>query len=121
MSINYIFTQLFIFSIFIIVEKNVFMNSKFAFVSLFFFLRLIKFFYQRNHLLNYLVIIEVYIVLMYFRFFSLSNLVSSSLIRVFFFIVIIVCGARLGISLLVLITRRVSKELEIRYSTFNID
>merc|ERR1711974_527780 len=114
MGINYIFTQLFIFSIFIIVEKNVFMNSKFAFVSLFFFLRLIKFFYQRNHLLNYLV-------LMYFRFFSLSNLVSSSLIRVFFFIVIIVCGARLGISLLVLITRRVSKELEIRYSTFNID
>merc|ERR1712212_991045 len=73
----------------------------FFLVILFFILGWLKIFLSRNHLINYLIIIEFNIILMY------------STTRVFFFIVIIVCGACVGISLLVILTRIINKELEL--------
>ena len=94
--------------------------SKLSLLSVLFLFSLIKFMTQRNHLLNYLILIEVYIILAYFRFIYLSNNFRSCLVRIFFFMVIIVCGATLGISLLVIITRSINKELELTHSIFTL-
>merc|ERR1712142_265711 len=85
----------------------------FFLVILFFILGWLKIFLSRNHLINYLIIIEFNIILMYYRLIVKISVLRSSTTRVFFFIVIIVCGACVGISLLVILTRIINKELEL--------
>ena len=50
---------------------------------------------------------------MYYRFIVKISVLRSSTTRVFFFIVVIVCGACVGMSLLVILTRIINKELEL--------
>jgi len=70
-------------------------------------------FLHRNHLINYLIIIEFNIILIYYRLIVKISVLRSATTRVFFFIVVIVCGACIGISLLVILTRIINKELEL--------
>jgi NADH:ubiquinone oxidoreductase subunit K len=88
-------------------------------IRLLFILSLVKFYLFRNHLLNYLVIIEVYIVLMYFNFICQTPLLRSSNYAIFLFIVIMVCGACVAISLLVIVRRLINKELELGLINLN--
>ena len=88
---------------------------------MFFIFTLTKIITQRNHLLNYLILIEVYIVMIYFFLSYNYILFSSSVVTTFFFIVIMVCGASLGISLLVIITRSMNKEIEIVHRIFRLN
>jgi hypothetical protein len=57
--------------------------------------------------------IEFNIILIYYRLIVKISVLRSTTTRVFFFIVVIVCGACIGISLLVILTRIINKELEL--------
>ena len=81
-------------------------------------LRFIKLVTQRNHLLNYLILIEFYIILIYCVLLSKLNILTGSSSSVFLFMVIMVCGACIGISLLVKLTRKIRKELEMSNLTY---
>merc|ERR1712001_226451 len=81
--------------------------------AIIFIIILTKLIFFRNHFLNLLILLEVFIVLGYVLIVSEISLVSSSTISLFLFIVVIVLGACLGISLLVIITRTLNKKLEL--------
>ena len=119
--IYYIITQLRIVSYLILLRNIIRINRKIFLIFIFFTFSLVKIITQRNHLLNYLILIEVYIVIIYFFLSYIYILYSSSVVTTFFFIVIIVCGASLGISLLVIITRTINKEIEIVHRIFNLN
>ena len=89
------------------------LNYKTFIILLLLCLRFIKLITQRNHLLNYLILIEFYIVIIYCTILSKLNVVRGSSRGMFLFMVIIVCGACIGMSLLVKLTRKIRKELEL--------
>merc|ERR1711982_162539 len=68
---------------------------------------IVKILIHRNHFLNYLMII------IYVSLSSIASFSASSFIRVFILIVVIVSGACVGISILVIITRIINKEFEL--------
>jgi len=72
---------------------------------------------SRNHFLNYLISIEVLIVMAYASMLYEVRCLSSSRALLFLLIVVIVGGACVGISLLVVVTRMINKELELRLTT----
>ena len=69
---------------------------------------------MRNHFLNFLILLEVFIIIGYIIIVTEAVWLSSSLSFMFVFIVIIVIGACVGISLLVAVTRLINKDIEIR-------
>jgi len=119
--IYYIFIQIGIICYLILLENILRFRRKYFLISMFFIFTLTKIITQRNHLLNYLILIEVYIVMIYFFLSYNYILFSSSVVTTFFFIVIMVCGASLGISLLVIITRSMNKEIEIVHRIFRLN
>ena len=72
---------------------------------------------SRNHFLNYLISIEVLIVMAYASMLYEVGCLSSSRALLFLLIVVIVGGACVGMSLLVVVTRMINKELELRLTT----
>jgi hypothetical protein len=77
-------------------------------------LLMIKLIFSRNHFLNYLITLEVFIVMVYASILYEIRYLSSSRALLFMLIVVIVGGACVGISLLVVVTRIINKELELR-------
>lgn len=75
-------------------------------------LLMIKLIFSRNHFLNYLITLEVFIVMVYASILYEIRYLSSSRALLFMLIVVIVGGACVGISLLVVVTRIINKELE---------
>jgi len=69
---------------------------------------------SRNHFLNYLISIEVLIVMVYISILCEVRCLASSRAILFLLIVVMVGGACVGISLLVVVTRMINKELELR-------
>ena len=80
-------------------------------ISIFLMLKLLV---CRNHFLGYLITIEVFIVITYVRVLYEVRYLSSSTALLFILIVVMVAGACVGMSLLVVVTRMISKELELR-------
>lgn len=80
-------------------------------VSIFLMLKLVT---CRNHFLGYLITIEVFIVITYASLLFEVRYLSSSTAVLFLLIIVIVAGACVGMSLLVVITRIINKELELR-------
>ena len=74
---------------------------------------IIKLIFFRNHFLNLLILLEVFIVLGYILIVREISLLNSSTTSLFLFIVVIVLGACFGISLLVIVTRTLNKKLEL--------
>ena len=74
---------------------------------------IVKILIHRNHFLNYLILIEVLMIIIYVSLSSIASFSASSFIRVFILIVVIVSGACVGISILVIITRIINKEFEL--------
>lgn len=92
--------------------KNLFISINILiYISTFLILKLIT---SRNHFLNYLITIEVFIVIIYVGMLYEVSYLSSSRALLFLLIVVIVAGACVGISLLVVVTRIINKELELR-------
>jgi len=92
--------------------KNLFIGINILiYISTFLILKLIT---SRNHFLNYLITIEVFIVIIYVGMLYEVSYLSSSRALLFLLIVVIVAGACVGISLLVVVTRIINKELELR-------
>lgn len=77
-------------------------------------LLMLKLISSRNHFLNYLITLEVFIVIVYVRIIYEVSYLSSSRAVLFLLIVVMVGGACVGISLLVVVTRIINKELELR-------
>jgi len=88
------------------------LGGKTLIINLLFLIGILLILLHRNHLLNYLILIEFFIILVYFIFLIKASSLRSSISRLFFFIVVIVCGACTGMSLLVIITRLINNELE---------
>lgn len=77
-------------------------------------LLMIKLIFSRNHFLNYLITLEVFIVMVYASILYEIRYLSSSRALLFILIVVMVGGACVGMSLLVVVTRIINKELELR-------
>lgn len=93
-------------------SKNLFINANIILsMSILLMLKLIS---SRNHFLNYLITLEVFIVIVYVRIIYEVSYLSSSRAVLFLLIVVMVGGACVGISLLVVVTRIINKELELR-------
>jgi len=78
-------------------------------------LLMIKLIFSRNHFLNYLITLEVFIVMVYASILYEIRYLSSSRALLFILIVVMVGGACVGMSLLVVVTRIINKELELRF------
>lgn len=74
---------------------------------------ILKLIRHRNHFLGYLITIEVFMVITYVRMLYGYSYLSSSRVVVFLLMVVMVAGACVGISLLVVVTRIINKELEL--------
>jgi len=112
--INIYFISVAILAQLIIVRtsKNLFINANIILsMSILLMLKLIS---SRNHFLNYLITLEVFIVIVYVRIIYEVSYLSSSRAVLFLLIVVMVGGACVGISLLVVVTRIINKELELR-------
>ena len=77
-------------------------------------LLMIKLIFSRNHFLNYLITLEVFIVMVYASILYEIRYLSSSRALLFILIVVMVGGACVGMSLLVVVTRIINKGLELR-------
>jgi len=77
-------------------------------------LLMIKLIFSRNHFLNYLITLEVFMVMVYASILYEIRYLSSSRALLFILIVVMVGGACVGMSLLVVVTRIINKELELR-------
>merc|ERR1712083_1155791 len=84
------------------------------FLIFIYFLILCKLLFIRNHFLNFLIILEVFMVVGYMTIMREIYFLNSSLSFMFLFMVIMVIGACVGMSLLVVLTRLINKELEVR-------
>jgi len=80
-------------------------------------LAMVKLISSRNHFLNYLISIEVLIVMVYVSILYEVRCLASSRAMLFLLIVVMVGGACVGMSLLVVVTRMINKELELRLIT----
>lgn len=97
------------------VSKSIFIGVNILFRTS--VLLILKLIFSRNHFLNYLITVEVFIVIVYASILYEIRYLSSSRALLFLLIVVIVGGACVGISLLVVVTRMINKELELRLTT----
>lgn len=96
-------------------SKSLFINTNILLgASILLILKLIS---SRNHFLNYLITVEVFIVIVYRNILYEVRYLSSSRALLFLLIVVMVGGACVGISLLVVVTRIINKELELCLTT----
>lgn len=97
------------------VSKSIFIGVNILFRTS--VLLILKLIFSRNHFLNYLITVEVFMVIVYASILYEIRYLSSSRALLFLLIVVIVGGACVGISLLVVVTRMINKELELRLTT----
>jgi hypothetical protein len=97
------------------VSKSIFIGVNILFRTS--VLLILKLIFSRNHFLNYLITVEVFMVIIYASMLYEIRYLSSSRALLFLLIVVMVGGACVGISLLVVVTRIINKELELRLTT----
>lgn len=85
------------------VSKSIFIGVNILFRTS--VLLILKLIFSRNHFLNYLITVEVFMVIVYASILYEIRYLSSSRALLFLLIVVIVGGACVGISLLVVVTR----------------
>jgi len=96
-------------------SKSIFINTNILLGAT--ILLILKLISSRNHFLNYLITVEVFIVMVYTNILYEVRYLSSSRALLFLLIVVMVGGACVGISLLVVVTRIINKELELCLTT----
>jgi hypothetical protein len=97
------------------VSKSIFIGVNILFRTS--VLLILKLIFSRNHFLNYLITVEVFMVIIYASMLYEIRYLSSSRALLFLLMVVMVGGACVGISLLVVVTRIINKELELRLTT----